>query len=269
MEAADKIKFTEEKETLFLTLYAKALDYRSKNSILHDTTADELLKRIDYDFSKFKDSSNNIIVIRARHFDDWVKEFIDKNGDIVVLYLGCGLDTRIKRINPPLSVNWFDVDYPEVISLRRTFFSDSERYHMIESSITDDRWLTKIPCDKKTLVIAEGVLEYLEVAEVKRLLNQLTNYFVEGQIIFDVMNKFAVNAGKKKLKDTTGAAHKWAIHNVEEVDKLNPELKRISNLSLFRSRYMHKFPFRTRLLLGILSIIPSFKNMMLLLRYKF
>ena len=40
---SDKIHLTEEKETLFITLYAKALDSRSKHSILHDTTANSLL----------------------------------------------------------------------------------------------------------------------------------------------------------------------------------------------------------------------------------
>jgi O-methyltransferase involved in polyketide biosynthesis len=36
-----------------------------------------------------------------------------------VLHLACGLDTRIFRINPPETVRWVDVDYPDIIALRR------------------------------------------------------------------------------------------------------------------------------------------------------
>ena len=46
MEAIKKITLTEEKETLLITLYAKAMDYRSNRSILHDRKADDLIKMI-------------------------------------------------------------------------------------------------------------------------------------------------------------------------------------------------------------------------------
>jgi len=75
------------------------------------------------------------MVIRARHFDEWIRAFVSKNETAAVVYLGCGLDTRIKRINPPFAVHWFDVDYPEVIELRKKFFEESNSYTMIASSV--------------------------------------------------------------------------------------------------------------------------------------
>ena len=41
-----QIHLTAEKETLFITLSAKSLDYCSKHSILHDKEADDILKKI-------------------------------------------------------------------------------------------------------------------------------------------------------------------------------------------------------------------------------
>jgi len=76
MKTTDKVHLTEEKETLFITLYAKALDNRSRHPILNDKTADDLIKTIDYDFTKLKGFGNNVIVIRAKQFDEWIKEFI-------------------------------------------------------------------------------------------------------------------------------------------------------------------------------------------------
>ena len=64
MNPANKIQLTEEKETLFITLYAKALDYHAKHSILHDKMADEIVESIDADLSKYKGFGNRITRIR-------------------------------------------------------------------------------------------------------------------------------------------------------------------------------------------------------------
>lgn len=53
---------------------------------------------------------------------------LGSNPSAVVLNVGCGLDTRVSRINPPSDVNWFDLDYPEVIDERRNFYSDQGQY---------------------------------------------------------------------------------------------------------------------------------------------
>lgn len=265
-----KVHLTKEKETLLITLYAKALDNRSNRSILHDRIADELVSSIDFDFGKFKSSGNdNVIVVRAKQYDEWLKEFLKANPDAVVLNLGCGLDTRVNRINPSPKIIWFDVDYPEVIKLREGFYSNRDGYKMIGSSVTYPDWLTEIPKDRPTIIIAEGLLEYLTAEEVKTLLNRLSDHFLHGQIVFDVMNSFAIKSVQAKLKDTTGAIHKWAVDAICEVDKLDTKLKRITELSLFRSEYIQRLSWRFRLLYGLMSIVPPFKNMIRLLRYQF
>ena len=264
-----KIDLTKTQETLLITLYAKALDYRSNRSILHDRAADELVSSIDVDFEAFKGFGNDVIVVRAKQFDKWLKEFIKANPNAVVLNIGCGLDTRVTRINPSPKTSWFDVDYPEVIKLREGFYLNKDGYKMIGSSVTYPDWLAEIPEDRPTVIIAEGILEYLTAEEVKTLLNRLTDHFLHGQIAFDVMNSFAIKSGQTKLKDATGAVHKWAVDDICEVDKLDPKLQRITELSLFRSQYIQRLSWGLRLLYGLMSIVPPFKNMMRLLRYQF
>ena len=140
---------------------------------------------------------------------------------------------------------------------------------MISSSVTGVNWLEKIPTDKPAIIIAEGMLEYLSEDNVRALLNRLTCHFPHGQIAFDVMNSFAINTGKDELKKTTGAVHKWTVDDLIEVDKLNTKLKRTIAVSILKSKYIHKLPFKTRLLYAAMCIIPSFRNMMRLLLYKF
>ena len=266
-QAVHKVHLTGEKKTLLITLYAKALDSRSKHSILGDKRADEMVRMIDYDFESLRDIGNgNVMVVRARQMDEWVREFLRSNPDAVVLNLGCGLDTRFSRIQPSPRVSWFDVDYPDVIAERRNFYSDREGYQMLESSVTEPGWLGKVPGGRPTLVVAEGVLEYLTEEEVRTLLNRVTDRFPRGNVVFDVMNSFAVQSGSKKLRERTGAEHRWVVDDVKAIDRLNPELRRVSNESVFGSKYL---PVGYRLTFGTASILPRFRDMMRMLRYEF
>jgi O-methyltransferase involved in polyketide biosynthesis len=269
MGTTDKIQLTEEKETLFIPLYGKALDYRSKHSILNDSTASDIVEKIDANLTKHKRVGGKIVAVRAKQYDEWTKDFIAKNKNAVVVHLGCGLDARITRVQPSSSIIWFDIDYPEVISLRKQFYSETNEYKMIASSITAQNWLETIPADRPVLIMAEGVFEYLSEEDVKTLLHRLTNYFSHGQIVFDVMSYFAISSRKEKLKKTTGAVNKWAVDGINEVDALNPKLKRLEVLPLFNSIYVKKLPLELRFVFGLLNIFSKFKNAMRLLRYEF
>ena len=271
----DKIQLKDEKETLFIPLSGKALDYRSKNSVLNDSKANEIIEKVGIDSTTQNKIGAKIgartLAVRAKQYDEWTKDFITKNKNAVVVHLGCGLDARITRVQPPSSIAWFDIDYPEVISLRKEFYSETNEYKMIASSITAQNWLEKIPADRPAFIIAEGVLEYLSEEEVKTLLNRLTNYFYHGQIAFDVMNSFATGLGNKNLKTTTGAVDilKWAVDDIAEIDKLNPKLKRIEVVSRIKSKFVKKLPFGHRLILGLLSLSSKQKDAMRLLLYDF
>jgi O-methyltransferase involved in polyketide biosynthesis len=265
-----KISLTEEKETLLITLYAKAFDNRSKHPILHDTKAEEIAAQIDYDFAKLDSFDHgNLTVLRAKQLDEWLRAFLKTNPQSVILNLGCGLDTRITRINPAPDVSWFDVDYPEVIALREQFYANRDGYTMIGSSVTAAEWLATIPTSRPVMIVAEGVLEYLTEDEVQTLFTRLTDAFPHGQIAFDVLNSFAIQAGKAEIHKITGAEHKWAVDHPDTVDKLNPMLKRLADQPLFSSPYMRELPWQFRLFYGALALFPNFKTMLRLLHYQF
>ena len=62
----------------------------------------------------------------------------------MVLHLGCGMDTRAFRLHPPETVQWFDLDQPNVTALRRKLYDDCAGYRMIRSSVTDEAWLDEM-----------------------------------------------------------------------------------------------------------------------------
>jgi len=81
------------------------------------------------------------------------------------------MDSRVFRVIR-LHCPWFDVDYPDVIDLRRQLFPErGASYHLIGAPLDELRWLDQVPRDRPGLFIAEGVLHYLSETEVKALLN--------------------------------------------------------------------------------------------------
>src|SRR5690242_14016069 len=198
----DKIQFTKEKETMLMTLSGRATQSQWQEPILRDPWAEEAMRHIDYDMSKqlkgvsawriWRDIGPTIIATRAATFDRLTSRFLADHPDAVVLQVGCGMDSRVFRINPPASVDWFDVDFPDVIDLRRQLYPTRDAYHLIGAPLEDLRWLDAVPRDRPGLLIAEGVLPYLSEPEVKALLNAVVAHFPRGQMIFDVGNWFIV-----------------------------------------------------------------------------
>lgn len=110
------------------------------------------------------------------------------------MHLGCGLDSRYSRIGNR-SIDWYDVDFKEVIDIRRYFYMETDNYHVVASSVTEPGWIEKIPRGKKHfIVIAEWLFIYLMENEVKELFNNLKDRVGGYTLIFDAFN---VTAAKR------------------------------------------------------------------------
>jgi O-methyltransferase involved in polyketide biosynthesis len=253
-------------QTLAIPLYAKAQDYRSKHPILNDRGASQLADRIDLDPEASRSRAGRLLVLRARQLDEWVREFIGRRPDGLVLNLGCGLDTRISRIDPPSSVGWFDVDFPEVIELRSAYFDPRDGYRMLGSSITQPEWLAQIPRHRPVMVVADGVLAYLSEDEVRTLLNRLTDNFHEGQVVFDVLNLHAIRTSNARTGRRIGAPLRWGVDDLREINALDPKLRRTAALPLLGTQFT---PLAYRMLNAILAPFPRMRNMMRVVRYEF
>jgi O-methyltransferase involved in polyketide biosynthesis len=105
-------------ETALLTAYARALDSRRPRSILGDTLADEVVGKIDYDFSGLGviRSVACDVALRAKMLDNRIRAFTAEHPDSVVVDIGAL--TAVFRVDPPPTVDWHSVDLPAVIRLR-------------------------------------------------------------------------------------------------------------------------------------------------------
>ena len=149
MNAKSKITLTKEQETLLIPLFAKA----QNNPVLADENARRVLDGVEYDFARLKVPEKTAVTlrIRAKQLDAYTRQFIAAHPNAIILHLGCGLDSRCLRVQHPEAL-WFDLDLPDVIELRREFFSETENYHMIASSVTDLAWIEQIPADGRPVI---------------------------------------------------------------------------------------------------------------------
>lgn len=270
-----KVHLTKEKETLLPTLYGKALDSRSAHPILGDTFADEVVGRMDYDFEQLKLPKGAAITlsVRAKHLDTWTREFLAAHPRCTVLHLGCGLDSRVCRINPPDTVRWYDVDHPEVIDLRRHLYPERPGYHLISTSVTDLRWLDAVPTDLPVLVVAEGLVIYLEKSGGIALFRAITERFPSGQFIFDAYSRPMVFlTSRLPAVRKTGAVLHWGIDDPHELEKEIPRLRLVSDVPFLTMPEINERLPQSRLqsvMHGLLGRSAFVRNLVRHLRYRF
>jgi O-methyltransferase involved in polyketide biosynthesis len=230
---AEKVRLTKEKETYLATLYGKAMDAAVENPILGDRFAADAIARIDYDFKALNlpKGAEITLPMRAWHFDQWTRAFLAKNPASTVLHLGCGLDTRVYRIDPGPKVRWFDVDFPDVIALREQLYPERDGYRRIGSSVTDLAWLDAIPGDTPVLVVAEGLLMYLHEKDGTALLRRITEQFPSGQIAFDGYSGAMVRL-VSRLATVRGAKVElvWGVDDPRDLEKQVPKLHLVENV---------------------------------------
>jgi O-methyltransferase involved in polyketide biosynthesis len=199
-----------------------------------------VVHKIDFDFESLHLASGGAITLpmRAKHLDGWAREFLDAHPIATVLNLGCGLDSRAFRIDPPATVRWYDVDLPDVIELRRLLYPQRHDYQMIASSVTDLPWLDAIAGDRPVLVLAEGLMQYLAWKDAIALFNRITGQFPSGQIIFDAYSRLttavlnlAVKVTNWRSKPTAAGTTvhlPWGVDDQHDFAREIPHLRLIT-----------------------------------------
>ena len=275
----DKIQFAKEKETMLMTLSSRALQSQWKDPILRDPWAEEAMRHIDYDMSKqltgvaswsmWKDIGCTIVATRAATFDQLTSQYLAEAPDATVLHVGCGMDSRVFRIDPPANVQWFDVDYPDVIDLRRQLFPErGASYHLIGAPLDDLRWLDQVPRDRPGLLIAEGVLHYLSETEVKALLNAVVAHFPGGQMIFDICNSMIVKRTGSNVGGT-GATYKWGLDDPQDIKQLEPKLELIKEFRPSEQVAFSRFPLWWRAIYRAQEVVPTLRRLERTIVYRY
>lgn len=220
-------------KTLYIPLYGKALVSR-RGILLDDPRAEEIWEKEGFPL-KCKASSKWLafsMAMRASVFDRWVQKKLKEFPDGAVLHMGCGLDSRCERIGE-VDGTWYDLDFPEVIAVRRNWFPESEHYRMLPGNVLDLDWKKSIPAGGTAIVVMEGISMYLQPRELEELLKALKSHFGRVRLLMDCYSTFAAKASKYKnpindvgvtrvygLDDPAALAEETGLKYVKEHDMM-------------------------------------------------
>ena len=134
---AEKIRLSGVPETMLQTVYARAKESAGRGAI-RDPKAEELIGRLDYDFSLADQDTamRSGVVARTIVLDRLVKDWLERNPGAVAVNIACGLDTRCYRMSG--YAHWYNLDLPETIAVREKLLPESGVISQIAMSAMDD-----------------------------------------------------------------------------------------------------------------------------------
>jgi O-methyltransferase involved in polyketide biosynthesis len=248
-------------ESLLLPLYARALESRSLDPILVDERAVEITQELNLMFERsgsplheqlskgklrrrFGDKLSVALALRTRRFDRYCMDYMKEHPEGTIVELGCGFSTRFDRVDNG-KVRWFDLDLPEVIRAKEKFFSETERFKLISSSVLDHGWMDQVVDDEPPLFVAEGLLMYLHGDEVKDLVLALQARFPSCELVCEVAGEFVVRALKRKIwrrkfqrdyRLGEGVSFHFGVTDGHEMERWKPGIQLLDEWTYFDER---------------------------------
>ena len=232
------MELNNESKTLFIPLLGKAIMSKDK-LFLHDPKAEEIISKIDYDYNSLKQSKwlSMYMSVRALIIDELCNKYIEEHPNATIIHLGCGLDSRCLRVNQNFDT-WYDIDYENVIDIRKKFYEEDSNHKMIGSSVVDYKWLEEIKINDNIMVVAEGLTMYLREEEIKELVAQINNKLGDVHLLFDAYSKKGVKSSKiKNPVNQMNAEVKYGIDEPEDFLQLNNNLEYVATHFIRKEEY--------------------------------
>ena len=236
-----KIEKDSVQETLMIPLMGRVIAQRKFPNLINDPTAEEIIKKIDYDFSSQEKKMTSIfgvygaLEVSQREYDlEWeIKDYLKSNPKASVVNLGCGLDDLFNRVNNG-ECRGFNIDFEDVIIARNELLPPLENEKNIINNINDTEWFSEIPHENGVIFVGLGLFYYFTFDEVKTLFTKMTEHFNTGVIAFDITNKRGLKLMLKTLVKDSAIKDIDSYFHIKDVDELKTwtsNFKKISSKS--------------------------------------
>ena len=218
---AETITLSGVPETMLQTVYARAKESRGRGAI-RDLKAEEIIGRLDYDFSLAdKDAAmHSGVIARTIVLDRLVGEYLAAHSGATVMNLACGLDTRCYRMQG--YAHWYNLDLPETIAVREALLPESGSISQLAMSAMDDWGAAVEGPSGPALVIIEGLTMYLTQADVQRIFAVIAGRFPAATVFTETMNPMVVKRFKEKSIEGSKAKFTWGVKDGRALAALLP-----------------------------------------------
>ena len=228
----ERLQFGDIQETALVTLAMRASETARPNPRIHDEKAAEIIRELGVDVSKYDPFlPHEGVIARTIMFADALRALIEQYPDALCINLGCGFDDKFSQVDNG-QIEWFDVDLPDQIAVRRKVYEDRPRCTMLDGDALDGAWTEQLPKDRRVIVVMEGVLEYFTKEQTATCLHMLCDSFPHGWLVAEMNSMFMVKHSKQHdaIKNTN-ATFKWGTDSGEEFVELESRLQLVSEQS--------------------------------------
>jgi len=240
------LKFGDIQETALIPLAIKASETARPNARIKDLKAKEIIDTLGVDVSKFDPFlSHEGVVARTILYREQLKTLLKQYPDAVCINLGCGFDDKFSQVDNG-RLQWFDVDLPDQIAVRRKVYEDRDRCVMLDGDALNGDWTKRLPASDMYIIAMEGVLEYFSKAQVKTCLNMLCDCFPHGYLLAELHSPFLEkNSKHHDAVKNTNATFGWGTKSGKEYLELEPRMTLVSETSY--NEEMKKYTIRGKL----------------------
>jgi len=238
-----KIDLGNVQKTLFLPLWGLAEESKKPHPMLIDETAVRIIEQVDFNFSQAAANIDDLTKIawikRSLICDRVVREFLVRCPTGTIVNIGCGLDTTFERTDNG-KLQWYDLDLPDVIELRRRFLGESERRKFIAASFLENQWLEDIEVRGDVLFISTGVFYFFEEETVKEFVLRLIDRYPGSGLLFDVCSPLGMRIVNKKVVESSGLDEKshliWGLGKKEDILSWDKRIRIIDTYFFFEDQ---------------------------------
>ena len=136
-------------DTLFVPMLGRIYASEHCPQILYDRKTLELKNRLPSDLIK-QNMQNQYTLLasasRSANMDWFIRSFLERRPDGVIVQLGCGLETTYHRCDNG-KIHWYAVVLPHVIEYRRGLLPKPEREFYISGDAFVKDWIIKVRND--------------------------------------------------------------------------------------------------------------------------
>ena len=213
-------------ETLLIPLTARVVGSRDPTLAFEDPEAERIATSLGYDLGPWEKEWTQVEAVLGRTaiLDDICATFLVANPGGQVINLGAGLCTRFERVGGAAG-RWLDVDLPQVATIADQLLTPDARRTRVGLSVLSPEWHDHARSGIPTLVIAEGLLMYLEPADVRALLAELATRYPGGELALEGISRFLLRGKYGQGSDNiqrSGAQFRWGLNQPEELVAMVP-----------------------------------------------
>ncbi len=179
------------------------------------------------------------ILWRTRKIREIGQDFFERFAHVQGINLGAGLTDYFQWLDNGHN-RWLDVDLPEVVRLRHQLMPEAGARHEIRAAdLRLPGWWQRLGLQRHNhrnplLLIAEGLLMYLQPTEVKAFLEEIATHAPEGsELICDFISPLGIGqATPANHQPGETVTFRWGAHNGQEIASVHPRLELLDQHSV-------------------------------------